>query len=241
MYGVGPCWAVYSPKIAPCPRVRPPANMNLRPVSRFLPVFMCALALLQGCAVFKKAPADDLVTITTEMGTINLLLSDKTPLHRANFLKLAKGGYYDSTTFHRIIKGFMIQGGDPNSKDKDPNNDGNGGPGFTIPAEFDASLSHTAGALCAARMGDDVNPQKASSGSQFYIVENKAGAHFLDNNYTVFGQVIKGQDVVERIAEQRKNPMDRPLKDIKMTVRVKHLRRTAIEKTYTYTYPKVAK
>jgi cyclophilin family peptidyl-prolyl cis-trans isomerase len=208
---------------------------------RLLPTLLVVAVLLQSCAVFKKKPADDLVTITTEVGTIDLILSDKTPLHKANFLKLAKEHYYDSTTFHRIIKGFMIQGGDPNSKDKDPNNDGNGGPGYTVPAEFDASLTHVAGAVCAARMGDDINPQKASSGSQFYIVENKAGAHFLDNNYTVFGQVLKGQEVVERIAEQRKNPMDRPLKDIKMTMRVKHLRRADIEKTYGYTYPKVAK
>ena len=150
---------------------------------------------------------------------------------------MAKSGYYDSTTFHRIIKGFMIQGGDANSKDKNPNNDGQGGPGYTIPAEFDPSLSHVAGAVAAARMGDDVNPKKESSGSQFYIVENKAGAHFLDNNYTVFGQVIKGQDVVERIAEQRKNPMDRPLKDIKMVVKIKHLAKAQIEKLYNYKYP----
>jgi cyclophilin family peptidyl-prolyl cis-trans isomerase len=86
-------------------------------------------------------------------------------------------------------------------------------------------------------MGDNVNPKKESSGSQFYIVEDKNGAHFLDNNYTVFGQVIKGQEVVERIAEQRKNPMDRPLKDIKMVVRLKRLSHKDVEKTYGYKYP----
>jgi cyclophilin family peptidyl-prolyl cis-trans isomerase len=192
---------------------------------------------VSGCSLLKSSPKEDVVTITTEMGTIDLLLSDKTPLHKANFLKLTKEKFYDSTTFHRIIKGFMVQGGDPNSKDKDPNNDGGGGPGYTLPAEFDASLTHKAGAVAAARMGDNVNPKKESSGSQFYIVEDKNGAHFLDNNYTVFGQVIKGQEVVERIAEQRKNPMDRPLKDIKMVVRLKRLSHKDVEKTYGYKYP----
>jgi len=206
-------------------------------VRPFFLVFWAAI-LLAGCSVLKPAKREDVVTITTEMGTIDLILSDKTPLHKANFLKLAKGKFYDSTTFHRVIDGFMVQGGDPNSKDKDPNNDGNGGPGYTIPAEFDASLKHDAGAVAAARMGDNVNPKKESSGSQFYIVEGKDGAHFLDNNYTVFGRVIKGQDVVERIAEQRKNPMDRPLKDIKMTVRVKRMKYSDVEKAYGITYPK---
>jgi cyclophilin family peptidyl-prolyl cis-trans isomerase len=200
-------------------------------------VTLVALVAFTSCSVLKPGPKEEVVTITTEMGTIDIVLSDKTPLHKANFLKLAKAKYYDSTSFHRIIDNFMIQGGDPNSKDKDPNNDGNGGPGYTIPAEFDASLKHNAGAVAAARLGDDINPKKESSGSQFYIVENKDGTHFLDNNYTVFGQVIKGQDVVERIAEQRKNPMDRPLKDIKMTVRVKRIKRADMQKLFGYTYP----
>lgn len=193
--------------------------------------------LLAGCAVFQKAPSTEVVTITTEMGTIDLILSDKTPLHKANFLKLAKSGAYNGTTFHRIIKGFMIQGGDPNSKNDNPNDDGQGGPGYTVPAEFDASLKHNPGAVAAARMGDNVNPKKESSGSQFYIVENKDGAHFLDNGYTVFGQVVRGQGVVERIAEQRKNSFDRPLKDIKMTVTVKKIKLKALKSDTSYHLP----
>lgn len=185
--------------------------------------------------VLAKGPGKTaVVTIKTDQGEIVLLLSDKTPKHKANFLKLAREGFYTGTSFHRIIKGFMIQGGDPNSKDEDATNDGQGGPGYTIPAEFDSSLTHVQGAVAAARLGDFVNPNKESSGSQFYIVENAAGTHFLDRNYTVFGQVIKGLDVVTKIAEQPKDNRDRPLKDVKMTVTVQDLKPKKIEKLYGY-------
>lgn len=180
----------------------------------------------------KKSKIDEVVTISTDFGDVILLLSEKTPKHKANFLKLAKEGFYNETTFHRIIKGFMIQGGDPNSKDSIPGNEGRGGPGYTIPAEFDTSLTHKYGALAAARMGDAVNPKKESSGSQFYIVENKEGTHFLDQNYTVFGQVIKGMEIVETIADQSKDQMDKPLKDITMNVSVSKMKKTKIEKEY---------
>lgn len=203
--------------------------MTLRVVATL--ALACTLA---SCSVFKPQPKQEVVTISTEMGNIDLVLSDKTPKHKANFLKLTKEGFYNGTTFHRIIDGFMIQGGDPNSKNANPDDDGQGGPGYTIPAEFDPSLTHNPGAIAAARMGDNVNPKKESSGSQFYIVEGKDGAHFLDNNYTVFGQVIRGQEVVERIAEQRKNSFDRPLKDIKMTVTVKNVKQKDLEKIYGY-------
>ena len=179
-----------------------------------------------------KTKTDEVVFIKTDLGEIVLLLYDTTSGHKENFLKLAREGFYNGTTFHRIIDGFMIQGGDPNSKDTIPGNDGQGGPGYTIPAEFVPGLTHKYGAVAAARMGDGVNPRKASSGSQFYIVENKEGAHFLDNNYTVFGQVIKGMDIVEKIAEQPKGFGDRPLKDIKMTVSVEKMKKTKIEKKY---------
>lgn len=191
-----------------------------------------ALVFMSSCSVFKKQPKEEIVTITTEMGTVDLMLYKDTPMHRANFLKLAKQGYYDGTSFHRIIDGFMIQGGDPNSKDANPDNDGNGGPGYTIPAEFVPAHTHNKGALAAARLGDNQNPKKESSGSQFYIVENADGTHFLDNSYTVFGQVVKGMETVERIAEQKKNPMDRPLKDIKMTVTVKSLSAKKLKEEY---------
>ncbi len=203
--------------------------MTLRVVA-----ILALAATLASCTVFKPQPKQEVVTISTEMGNIDLVLSDKTPKHKANFLKLTKEGFYNGTTFHRIIDGFMIQGGDPNSKNANPDDDGQGGPGYTIPAEFDPSLTHNPGAIAAARMGDNVNPKKESSGSQFYIVEGKDGAHFLDNNYTVFGQVIRGQEVVERIAEQRKNSFDRPLKDIKMTVTVKNVKQKDLEKIYGY-------
>lgn len=163
---------------------------------------------------------DYLITISTEFGDMVLILYDQTPKHKENFVKLAKEGYYDSTTFHRIIDDFMIQGGDPNSKDDNPNNDGQGGPNYKIDAEFTSDLSHVRGAVAAARTN---NPQKQSSGSQFYIVEKHEGTHFLDGQYTVFGQVIQGLDVIDKIAEQPKNRSDRPIKDIIMTVTVKEV------------------
>ena len=184
----------------------------------------------------KSSKKDNLITITTSLGSFYLLLFDETPKHKANFIKLVSAKYYDSTTFHRIISGFMIQGGDPNSKDKDPNNDGAGGPGYTIPAEFNSKYTHVKGAVAAARMGDQVNPAKESSGSQFYIVENKEGTHFLDNNYTVFGQVISGIEVVEKIAVQQKDGRDRPLTDIKMTVKSEVIKKKKITKLYGYNF-----
>jgi cyclophilin family peptidyl-prolyl cis-trans isomerase len=114
------------------------------------------------------------VELVTSYGSIILRLSDSTPLHRDNFLKLVKSGYYDGILFHRVINQFMIQGGDPNSKTATAGQPlGNGGPGYTVPAEFRVTLFHKKGALAAARMGDNMNPQKASSGSQFYIAQGK--------------------------------------------------------------------
>ncbi|MCB0494633.1 MAG: peptidylprolyl isomerase [Cyclobacteriaceae bacterium] len=179
---------------------------------------------------------DEVVTVHTQLGNISIILFDETPNHKANFLKLAKDGFYDGTTFHRVMDDFMIQGGDPNSKDDNPSNDGMGGPGYTIPAEFVNGLIHVKGAVAAARQNDRVNPEKASSGSQFYIVENEEGAHFLDNKYTVFGQVIKGMDVVEKIAKVEKDGRNRPLKDIKMTMTVKRMLKKKVQKEYEYTY-----
>jgi cyclophilin family peptidyl-prolyl cis-trans isomerase len=184
----------------------------------------------------KVSKKDNLITISTSLGEIKLLLFDETPKHKANFLKLTNEGFYNGTTFHRIIDGFMIQGGDPNSKDSIPYNDGQGGPGYTIPAEFNPKFTHIKGALAAARMGDQVNPKKESSGSQFYIVENTDGTHFLDNNYTVYGQVISGIEVVEKIAVQPKEGSDRPITDIKIKVTSKLLKKKKITKLYGYKY-----
>lgn len=164
-------------------------------------------------------PKEKIVEIRTSFGNMYIWLYKETPLHRNNFLALADTGYFDSTTFHRIVTDFVIQGGDPNSKDDNPNNDGQGGPGYTIPAEIDSSkFKHKYGAVGAARTN---NPAKASSGSQFYIVLPKDGTPHLDGNYTVFGEVMKGMEVAALIVKQPKNTAnDRPTQDIKMDVNI---------------------
>ena len=246
------------------------------------------------------------VLISTSYGDIRVKLYDKTPKHSNNFLKLAKAGYFDSTLFHRVIEHFMIQGGDPDSKGAKPGIMlGNGGPAYTIPAEIVPEYIHKRGVLAAAREGDDVNPLKASSGSQFYIVQGKTftdkgldavelkvkkrtkqyilgtilrkaanslllkefdrctqqkdsaglqklitqftpeiealyaktvpfkltpeqrkvyktigGTPHLDGAYTVFGEVIDGMDVVDKIAASKTDPNDRPLVDIPIKIKV---------------------
>lgn len=199
---------------------------------------MFVLSFIAVSAVFgqkkKSSKKDNLVTITTPQGEIKLILFEETPKHKANFLKLANEGFYNGTTFHRIIENFMIQGGDPNSKNESPNDDGAGSPGYTIPAEFNPELKHVRGALAAARTE---NPAKESSGSQFYIVQNEFGTPFLDGNYTVFGQTISGFDVVDAIAKQPKDFRDRPLADVKMTVKVEELKKKKISELYGYQYP----
>lgn len=180
-----------------------------------------------------KAPKDDyVVTISTQFGDMVILLFDDTPKHKENFIKLVNEGFYNGTTFHRIIDNFMIQGGDPNSKDQDKFNDGMGGPGYTLPSEILPNHKHVRGSVAAARMGDQVNPNRESNGSQFYIVENHDGTAFLDNAYTVFGQVIQGLDVIDTIAVQQKDNRDRPVTDIKMIVKVEKLSRKKIIKKY---------
>ena len=180
---------------------------------------------------------DEVVTMTTSQGIIRLILFDDTPLHKANFLQKVKSGFYDGTTFHRVIPDFMVQGGDSNSKDADPSNDGLGQPDEgTIPAEFAAGHQHNYGALAAARQGDFANPQRASSITQFYFVENHAGTHFLDGQYTVFGQVIQGLDVVDKIAKLPRDGRDRPTADVKMTLKVENMKRKKITKLYGYKY-----
>jgi cyclophilin family peptidyl-prolyl cis-trans isomerase len=167
-----------------------------------------------------KDTVESIIEIITPEGTMYMWLYKETPLHRANFLKLADSGYFDGTTFHRIIPNFVIQGGDPNSKDSDPSNDGQGGPNYTIPAEFVNSLKHDFGAVAAARLGDNVNPLKASSGSQFYIVVNTAGTHNLDKNYTVFGKIISNMKPATTIVGKPRDSNDRPIANITMDVNV---------------------
>jgi cyclophilin family peptidyl-prolyl cis-trans isomerase len=169
-----------------------------------------------------KDTTEKIIQINTSFGTMYMWLYKETPLHRANFLGLADTNYFDNATFHRIITNFMIQGGDPNSKDNDPNNDGSGGPGYTIPAEIDTSkFRHARGEVAAARLGNAQNPLKASSGSQFYICHSTSGTKHLDNEYTIFGKIISGIQVVDSIVKQPKNAStNRPLTDIKMDVNV---------------------
>jgi peptidyl-prolyl cis-trans isomerase B (cyclophilin B) len=253
---------------------------------------------------------DFVVTIKTRFGDMVAILYDETPKHKANFIKLAQQHFYDSLIFHRVINKFMIQGGDPDSKNAKPGERlGNGGPGYTVDAEFIPKYFHEKGALAAARLNDQQNPKKASSGSQFYIVHGKTfteaelaerfraaagkfldipankayrdtiegfaksgqqqkiqeyltklkpkiekdmgintpeqikayttvgGSPHLDGQYTVFGKVIKGLDVLDKIAAQQTAPGDRPVKDIKMAVIVEEMPKKKIEKLYGYTYP----
>lgn len=181
-----------------------------------------------------KDTVEQLIEIKTGFGTMYMWLYKETPLHRANFLKLAGEDYFDSTTFHRCIKNFMIQGGDPNSKDDDTLNDGSGGPSYTIPAEIDTSLfKHKRGAIGAARTN---NPEKASSGSQFYIALSRPGTAHLDNNYTVFGEIIKGMEAADLIVKQPQNTTNnRPYTDIRMDVNVIKRTRKQLREDFNFT------
>jgi peptidyl-prolyl cis-trans isomerase B (cyclophilin B) len=254
---------------------------------------------------------DVLVVIHTSFGDMTAILYDETPLHKANFIKLAKEGQYDSTIFHRVIKDFMIQGGDIDAKNGTRNTE-------TVPAEFVDKFYHTKGSLSAARQGDNVNPQKGSSWCQFYIVQGKkfskeeltidqeklnqaipkllqyesqkdlkeqfmklqaerdfeamnqlalanvelceremninlkleisperlelyttiGGAPFLDTEYTVFGKVVEGLDIIDKIADQKTARGDKPLQDIHLTVELVEMRKSKITKLYGYNYPK---
>lgn len=185
---------------------------------------------------------------------------NETPKHRDNFLKLVREGTYDDLLFHRVIKDFMIQGGDPNSRTAKPGQMlGDGELGYTIPAEFVPTLYHKKGALAAARQGDQVNPRKESSSCQFYIVQgNKwdanrlamveqrmgksftpeqaqvyatlGGTPFLDGDYTVFGEVVEGMEVIDKIAATKTGPNDRPVEDVKMKLKVLENYKPAVSK-----------
>jgi peptidyl-prolyl cis-trans isomerase B (cyclophilin B) len=196
--------------------------------------------------IFVEAPKQCLVELKTQFGTMIIELSNDTPEHRDNFIKLVDNGFYNDLIFHRVINGFMIQGGDPNSRDAKPGIQlGTGGPGYQVPAEFRQEMAHVKGALAAARKGDAVNPAKASSGSQFYIVQGReisereleqneyrlgysysdelkqeylklGGTPFLDGEYTVFGRVIQGLEIIDSVANVQTVRGDRPVEDIKI-------------------------
>lgn len=205
--------------------------MKLRTILAISLSFLTFLPLFARCK--GNDDRDTLVVIGTRFGEITVLLFRETPIHRSNFLKLAANSSYDSTTFHRIIKDFMIQGGDPNSKDSEPGNDGMGSYGQTLPAEIDPAFTHIQGALAAARKQ---NPDKRSSDCQFYLVENPKGTHFLDQNYTVFGQTIKGIDVIQSIASQPKGETDRPENNLRMWMKLLPMKKKKITETYGWDY-----
>jgi len=178
-----------------------------------------SLAAIKAAQALPEEPVFDIVTT---MGTIRVKLYKDTPRHRDNFEKLALGGYYDSLLFHRVIYGFMIQGGDPFTKDTSMvDHYGEGGPSYTIPAEMRDSLGaplhrHKKGALAAARRGDLANPFKESSGSQFYLVQDPNNCTHLDGEYTVFGETVAGLNVIDKIAGVETDRYDRPLQDVRI-------------------------
>lgn len=162
-------------------------------------------------------PEEPVFDIITSMGMIKVRLYSGTPRHRENFAKLALGKYYDGLLFHRVIDGFMIQTGDPLTKDPaNKSRFGTGGPDYTVPAEFVPEYKHKKGALAAARRGDAANPMKESSGSQFYIVQDPVACAALDGDYTVFGETIEGFDVIDAIAAVATDNRDCPLQDVKI-------------------------
>ncbi len=211
-----------------------------------LTVFTLLTLTLISCMAQEK---EKIVVLTTKFGEMRIKLYNETPKHRDNFIKLVNENFFDSLLFHRVIANFMIQGGDPESKNAAKGKAlGSGGPGYTVPAEFNEALLHKKGALSAARMGDAMNPTKASSGSQFYIVQGQVyseadlnsfvargmklspkqietyttvgGTPHLDGGYTVFGEVIEGLDIIDKIAAVATDPRDRPVEDVIFSIKI---------------------
>jgi cyclophilin family peptidyl-prolyl cis-trans isomerase len=179
---------------------------------------------------------DYLVTLETVKGNIIMLLFDDTPMHKENFIALALAGVYDGNNFHRVIENFMIQSGDPSTGRQPPSWDSSIIPPH-VPAEINPRFSHRRGAVGAARYGGDRNPMKNSSPTQFYIVRHDRAAPHLDGEYTIFGQVMSGLEVIDSIAVQPTDDRDRPLKDIKIDrVRVEKVKRSDVLKFYNYSY-----
>lgn len=206
-------------------------------------IFLLTLVSIMTLGAFAQSVK---VKIETTAGNMTVMLYDETPVHRDNFVKLAESGFYEGLLFHRVISTFMIQGGDPQSKDAPSGKTlGNGGPGYTLPAEIVPKYFHKKGALAAARTGDAGNPQRRSSGSQFYIVQGKkytdmqldsmekqlfteftkeqrdtyaevGGVPHLDAQYTVFGEVTEGLNIVDQIASVETGKNDRPKEDVKI-------------------------
>lgn len=211
-------------------------------------IFLLLLSMFAVVASYARKDTRTVVRLETNKGAIRIALFDETPRHRDNFVKLAKEGFYDETLFHRVIRDFMIQGGDPDSRNAPRDKElGDGGPGYELPAEIRfPELYNVRGMVAAAREPDDVNPEFRSSGSQFYIVwgrrmgnsdarnytqqwaesdienlhfivedyKTKGGAWHLDGEYTVFGEVVEGLDIVKEIQSVATDAKDRPLDDV---------------------------
>jgi len=201
-------------------------------------------------AVAQENKSERLIKIETSLGDMLVRLYDETPAHRDNMIKLIDEGFYKNHLFHRVINDFMIQGGDPHSVGAEKGQRlGSGGPGYTVPAEFHPSLIHKKGALAAARKGDQVNPEQASNGSQFYLVQGRVltpeeinilaqrgvatftegsteiyttlgGTPHLDGSYTVFGEVVEGLEVLDSIAAQPCDAYNRPLEDVIFSISI---------------------
>ena len=226
---------------------------SIRNIFLQISAIICGLLFISSSGCNETKPAR--VAVHTDFGDMIIELSDSTPGHRDNFLKLVSEGFYDDLLFHRVINGFMMQGGDPESKGAEPGARlGSGGPGYQIDAEIRADHLHFKGALAAARQGDRANPARRSSGSQFYIVHgkpwdetilnnieegtqmkiagfeysdsartiymNEGGAPHLDMNYTVFGQVVEGLNIIDSIAGVKTLPNDRPEEDVKFKIEI---------------------
>jgi cyclophilin family peptidyl-prolyl cis-trans isomerase len=167
------------------------------------PIYYLVISAACLLACSSQVKEEPLYDIKTSAGTMRIKLFKETPLHRDNFVKLAADRYYDGIIFHRVISGFMIQAGETGPKPTpiQLKYGGTTGVNYTIPAEIIPDFTHKRGTLAAARMPDHLNPEKASSGSQFYIVHTDTGAKYLDGNYTIYGEVIRGLEVIDKIAE----------------------------------------
>ena len=205
---------------------------------------MTTLLFLSAPAKAQNAKSEQFIKIETSLGDMVIKLYNETPAHRDNMIKLCKEGFYKDQLFHRVMKEFMIQGGDPHSTGAEKGQRlGTGSPGYTVPAEFHKDLIHKKGALAAARKGDSVNPEQASSGSQFYLVQGReltqeeidimtqggvasftgetaeiymtlGGTPHLDRAYTVFGEVVEGLEIIDSIASRPVDAYSRPIEDV---------------------------
>lgn len=216
----------------------------IRKMKRFYLIALVVLSVA-GCSKDPDIPDNtvegpekfSVVDVWTEFGHMYFWLYDETPIHKENFLKLASESFYDSTEFHRNVTNFVVQGGDPLSKDNDRSNDGTGGPGYTLEAEIMPDLKHKYSAIGAARLGDAQNPERRSNGSQFYICVNPDGSPHLDGAYTVFGEVISGMETAEEIEKQPKNSAGKPNDRIKMAMTVMHLTAEQIKSQFEFDVP----